>query len=114
MKFGDINLTGTPLHGYRVQGWLDGCTQARVTWEGARHDGYDAPGAIWTKYTKVISSDLQTIQMLFDIDLFQNTRLVAAVIEPAGTTEEQAAANALAQRAMDAIGKAVSDGTLPG
>jgi hypothetical protein len=101
VKIGDINLTGTPLHGYRIQGWLDGSTQARITWEGARHDGYAAPGAVWTLYSKVCHSDLETIQTLIDIDLSENTRLVSAVLEPLGTTDEQAAANALAQRAMD-------------
>lgn len=88
MQVGDITLTGTPLHGYRIRGWLDGSTQARIAWEGASLEGYDAPGAVWTRHSKVLLSDLQAMQLLVDIDLFANTRLISAVLEPIGTTEE--------------------------
>lgn len=81
MQFDGIKLTSTPLHGNRVQGWLDGSTQARATWESGPPAGYDAPEATWKPHTRVVQSDLEVMQLLVDIDLFENARLISAVLE---------------------------------
>lgn len=82
MQFDGITLAGTPLHGYRVAGWLDGTTQARISWECGPPVGYDAPGAVWEPRTIVIRFDLELMQTPLDIDSFANTRLISAKIEP--------------------------------
>jgi len=89
MHFGDINVTGTPIHGHRIQGWLDGSTQARITWDDARPEAPEE----WHRYSAVLDFDLLALQTLFDIDGLDNVCLAAAVLEPIGTAEAQAREN---------------------
>jgi hypothetical protein len=88
---GDITLIGSHEHGYQLPDWVDGQTQARITWEGT--DGTSlAPsrvphGSTWEQYTRIYTTSREALHALGSIAGYINLRLVSATLEPLGTPE---------------------------
>lgn len=64
--------------GSRIKGWVDGETEAVITWKGVLGDVTDGPN------TDVYESESDALEQLGSIEYFANCELVSAVLRPKG------------------------------
>lgn len=69
----EIELVGSHDRGYNIPGWVDGKTQATVTWKGTDGSG---------PWSRTVYTEREAISLASDTSRYENIEPVSAVMEP--------------------------------